>query len=164
MLGLNEIPETQYKLFIREKFEEQNRKITDESINFILSWTLSHTYYTQIICNNVFAVREKNISLDIVKQVCDRQLSLQQVTYIQYRSLLSPIQWRLLIAIAKEGRVSEPQSSVFLRKHKISAASSSKKALEALLEKEMIYTIDEPEKTFYRVYDVFLLRWLERTF
>jgi hypothetical protein len=83
---------------------------------------------------------------------------------MQYRSLLSPIQWQLLLAIAKEGLITEPQSQNFLQKHKIGAASSAQKALKALLDKEMIYPIETTEKTIYRVYNVFLMRWLERVF
>ncbi|GHT44360.1 ATPase [Bacteroidia bacterium] len=164
MLGLQEIPEMKYKQFIHEKFEERNRTIDEEAVDFVLSWTLSHTFYTQVICNNMFARPEKNITQEVAKQVCSEQLSLQQVTYMQYRSLLAPVQWRLLIAIAKEGQVSEIQAQTFLHKYKVGGASSAKKALDALLEKEMICTIETPEKTFYRVYNVFLLRWLDATF
>jgi len=164
IIGLNEIPEEIYKTFIKEKFTERKRYIADEAIDFILSWTLSHTYYTQVICNAVYARGKKNISIDTIKQVCDEQLHLQQVTYMQYRSLLSPIQWQLLVGIAKEGLVTEPQAQDFLRKYKIGAASSAQKALNALLDKEMIFSIETTEKTAYRVYNVFLMRWLERTF
>ena len=164
IMGLSEIQEDKYKMFIREKFAERNRSIDDDAIDFILQWTLSHTYYTQIICNGVFANGKKHVQIEHVKRVCDAQLNLQQVTNIQYRSLLSPIQWKLLVAIAKEGFVSEPQAQNFLKKHKIGAASSAQKALKALLDKEMIFSIDTPEKTVYRVYNVFLMRWLERIF
>jgi len=164
IMGLDEIPENKYKAFIREKFTERKRYIDDEAIDFILSWTLSHTYYTQVICNAVYAGGKKKVSIDTVKQVCDEQLLLQQTNYMQYRSLLSPLQWQLLVAIAKEGLVTEPQAQDFLRKYKIGAASSAQKALNALLEKEMIFSIETTEKTAYRVYNVFLMRWLERTF
>ncbi len=164
MIGLNAIPHEQYGDFIRQKFEERKREIDDEAVDFILSWTLLHTYYTQIICNKAFARKEKRITVDMVKQVCEEQLTLQHTTYIQYRNLLSHVQWKLLIAIAKEGRLYTPQAKDFLLKYKIGAASSAKKALDALLEKEMIYATDDISTTFYRVYDVFLLRWLERTF
>jgi hypothetical protein len=97
----------------------------------------------------------------MIKQVCEEQLNLQQAIYMQYHSLLSSVQWQLLIAIAKERIVSELQSQNFLKKHKISAASFVRKAL---LEKEMVCSIETPGKTAYRVYNVFLLRWLERTF
>ncbi len=164
MIGLTAIHHKKYKDFIHNKFEERKREIDDDAVDFILSWTLLHTYYTQIICKNVFARKEKRITVDIVKQVCEEQLNLQHITYIQYRNLLSPVQWQLLIAIAKEGKLYTPQAKDFLLKYKIGAASSAKKALNALLEKEMIYAANEENTIFYRVYDVFLLRWLDRTF
>jgi len=164
IMGLSEIQTDKYKLFIHEKFAEHNRCINDEAIDFILSWTLSHTYYTQIICNGIYASGKKQIGIEQVKRVCDEQLNLQQVTFMQYRSLLSPIQWKLLVAIAKEGFVTEIQAYSFLHKHKIGAASSAQKALKALLDKEMIFSIETLDKTAYRVYNVFLMRWLERIF
>ena len=164
IIGLEEIPTDSYKKFIREKFEERNRHIDDEAIDFILEWTLAHTYYTQIICNGVFAEGKKKVSIETVKQLCDEQLTVNQTTYMQFRSLLSPIQWQLLVAIAKEGLLTEPQAKKFLHKYKIGAASSVKKALNALIDKEMVYSIETKGKTAYRVYNVFLMRWLERTF
>ena len=164
IIALKEIPTEQYKVFIREKFTERKRTIDDEAIDFILSWTLSHTYYAQTVCNGVFASGKKNITIETVKRVCDEQLDLQQVTFMQYRSLLSPIQWQLLLGIAKEGWVTEPQAKNFLQKYNIGAASSAQKALKALLDKEMILTAETVEKTAYRVYNVFLMRWMERTF
>ena len=164
IIGLIEIQSDKYKNFIREKFNEHKRNITDEAVDFILSWTLSHTYYTQVICNGVFAEGKKEIGIEQVKYVCDEQLNLQQVNYMQYRSLLSPVQWQLLIAIAKEGWVTEPQAQKFLKKYNIGAASSAKKALDTLLEKEMVFSIESKDKTAYRVYNVFLMRWLDRTF
>ena len=164
IMGLDEIPIDKYKVFIREKFTERNRHIDDEAIDFILSWTLAHTYYTQIICNGVFAGEKKKVTIETVKQTCDEQLTIQQTNYMQYRSLLSPIQWKLLIAMAKEGLVTEPQAKDFLQKYKIGAASSARKALDALLNKEMVYSVETTGKTAYRVYNVFLMRWLERTF
>jgi len=163
-IGLHEIPIDKYKAFIREKFTERRRMIDDEAIDFILWWTLSHTYYTQIICNGVFAKGKKEVGIEEVKRVCSDQLWQQQINFMQYRSLLTPVQWQLLIGIAKEGSVSEPQAHAFLQKHKIGAASSAQRALKVLLDKEMILSVETTEKTAYRVYNPFLMRWLERTF
>jgi len=33
-----------------------------------------------------------------------------------------------------------------------------------LVDKEMVFSIETMEKTAYRVYNVFLMRWLERVF
>jgi hypothetical protein len=60
--------------------------------------------------------------------------------------------------------VTEPQAQKFLQKYNIGAASSAKKALGALLDKEMVVSVESKEKTAYRVYNVFLMRRLDRTF
>jgi len=164
VVGLEEIPLEKYREFIIEKFVQRNRIIDEDAVDFILEWTLRHTYYTQVICNSVFSECKKHVDIEKVKLICDEQLTAQQTTFMQYRDLLSPVQWKMLIAIAKEGLISEPQAKEFLLKHKIGAASSAKKALTALLDKEMVCTIETPEKTSYRVYNVFLMRWLERVF
>ncbi|MDR1683559.1 MAG: ATP-binding protein [Candidatus Symbiothrix sp.] len=163
-VGLSEIPTDKYATFIHEKFAERNRTIDDDAVDFILSWTLSHTFYTQTICRRTFAEGKRRVDIQLVKHICDEQLNLQQTTFMQYRNLLSPVQWQLLLAVAKEGLVTEPQSQAFLRKYKIGAASSAKKALQALIDKEMVCTIEMPNKTAYRVYNVFLMRWMERMF
>jgi excinuclease ABC subunit C len=62
-----------------------------------------------------------------------------------------------VIAIAKEKILEKPNSSVFLRKYNFTQASSVNKALKYLLQKEMIYY----ENNVYKVYDVFLSKWLE---
>jgi len=163
-VGLAEIPAYKYKQFIINKFAEHKRSIDVSAVDFILEWTLSHTYYTQVICNSVFAENHKHIDIETVKIVCDRQLTMQQTIFMQYRDLLGPIQWKMLIGIAHEGVICEPQSKKFLLKYNIGAASSAKKALTALVDKEMVCTIETPGKTSYRVYNVFLLRWLQKTF
>lgn len=164
MLRLSSIPEERYKDFIRQKFADTNRTISDEGVAFILSWTRCHTFYTQMVCNGVFALKVKNVGIEEVKRVCNNLLETQQTTYMQYRNLLSPVQWILLIAVAKEERVCRPQANDFLQKYKIGTPASSKRALEALLEKEMLYSDADEESVFYQVYDVFLSRWLQKTF
>jgi AAA+ ATPase superfamily predicted ATPase len=163
-IGLGEIAQEKYKPFIIEKFAEGKRTIDEQAVDFILDWTLSHTYYTQVICNSAFAERNKQIGIEQIRHICEEQLNMQQTTFMQYRDLLGPIQWKMLIAIAREGIISEPQAKDFLLKYKIGAASSAKKALTALVDKEMVCTIENTEKTLYRVYNIFLMRWLERTF
>lgn len=164
MIYLTAIPEEKYSSFIQEKFKDAGREIDCKAIHFILEWSRSHTYYTQVICNNLFASSIKKINEEDVKQICSRILAAQQATYIQFRQLLSPVQWQLLIAIAKEGKVYQPQSKSFLLKYRIGTPANAKRALDALLGKEMIYREEDLQKSWYQVYDVFLSRWLELTF
>lgn len=164
IMPLTIIPPDKYKSFIQKQFINAKREISDEAVSFVLNWTRSHTYYTQTVCNNIFASSLTKIEEEDVKQACSNLLASQQTSYIQYRRLLSPVQWQLLIAIAKEGKLYQPQSKAFLQKYKIGTPANSKRALDALLEKEMIYCEEDPDTSWYQVYDVFLSRWIQITF
>ena len=61
-------------------------------------------------------------------------------------------------------RALQPQSKAFLAKYKIGTPANSKRALEALLDKEMIFKEEDLRNSWYQVYDVFLSRWLQLTF
>ena len=75
---------------------------------------------------------------------------------------MTSAQWDLLIAVAKEETVSQPTSFDFISKYHLSSPSSIKRTLESLLEKEMIIELNDEGQKYYRVYDVFLGRWMER--
>ena len=164
IMGIEEIDKDVYKKFISQHFENNKKRIDNEALDFILDWTFVHTYYTQMICGAVFSENIKRNDISAVKKVCELQLDILHTNFLQYRNLLSPRQWQLLVAVAKEELVLEPQSQKFSKKHKLGAASSVKKSLTSLIDKEMICTIEKQEYVAYRVYDVFLLRWLQLKF
>lgn len=161
MLELIEIDEEIYSAFIKQKFADNSREIIAEAVVFVCAWTKLHTYYTQVLCNRLFATGEKFIDVQLVRATCLTILKEQEVTFFQYRNLITTSQWKLLTAIAKEGKVFQPGSSEFLIKYGLGAASAARRALQALVEKELVYLDDEKEDSHYRVYDVFLSRWLE---
>jgi DNA-binding MarR family transcriptional regulator len=94
--------------------------------------------------------------------VCAEILEEQEKSFLQYRSLLTSNQWQVLMAIAKEQKVYRPQSGEFIQKYSLSTPATTKRAFDALLEKEMLYEESDKAGTFYSVYDLFLARWLER--
>ena len=69
--------------------------------------------------------------------------------------LLTPPQKTLLVAIGKEGRVSQITGRAFLKKYSLSA-SSVQKALATLLEKQVVTN----NQGVYEVYDKFMTIWL----
>ena len=159
-LSLAAIERSKYADFIHRLFAEAERTIDAEAVDFILEWTRSHTFYTQMLCHRVYAKALKNNSLEAVKLVCKEILDEQEAIFMQYRNLLSPIQWSLLKAIAKEQKASSLSSSTFLTRYELTL-SGSQRALKALLDKEMIYAETTAETTYYQVYNCFLGRWLE---
>lgn len=162
MLYLQPIPADKYLPFIRLKFEENKRTISDEALQFIGEWTRLHTWYTQVLCNRLYASKIKQIELHHVKSTCDVLLKESEGTFFQYRNLLTAGQWQFLKAIASEDTLYQPSSKEFLLKHKITTAGNVPRFINALLNKEMIYQAEENGKSYYRVYDCFLSRWLER--
>ncbi len=160
-LTLGYISEKDYREFIQKIFREKKRKISVEAIDFILQWTSRHTYYTQLICNRIYADGFKNIQLDDVQKICKNILDEMAGNYYQYRNLLTRTQWDLLKAIAREEKVSQLHSRDFLRKHGLGTTSTISRTVESLLEKELIYREINAEESYYMLNDKFLMRWLQ---
>jgi len=161
-LFLTSIPKEKYTSFIELKLQSNKRKITPEALDFILTWTRGHTYYTQVVCNRLFASGIKNINLQEVQLLCSTLLNEQEPVFYQYRNLLTSVQWELLKAIAIEEKVYQPSSKKFMEKHPVGTPSNVQRALEALLTKEIIYSERDENGNYYSVYDCFLSRWLSR--
>jgi len=163
LLTLGKIDSDKYAEFIRGHFSEVGRTIDAGAVDWILEWTRRHTFYTQTLCNEVFAVGG-NVTIDVVKNAANRILERESDYFLQYRELLTRQQWLLLVAVAKEGSVSKLTSTVFLKKYNIGSSTNARRAAESLQEKELLLTLESKEKQEYQVYDVFLSRWLEREF
>jgi hypothetical protein len=97
------------------------------------------------------------IAIDEFQQISNYPEKGTKPFYSEYRSLLTRHQWQLLKAIAHSGSVSAITSGDFIRRYSLTNASTVKRGIDALIQKEMIYQKDSQ----YFVYDVFFSRWLE---
>ena len=161
-LYLGPIPSKEYAKFINRLFVAGGRSIDEESIDFTLDWTCNHTYYTQSLCNKIYTQNVGKITLKNVYTACDSILQEQENIFFQYRNLLTSAQWKLVKAVAMEGKVRQPTGSSFISKYSLGNPASVKRSLEALVSKEMVFHEVEEIGSYYRVYDCFLMRWLER--
>lgn len=161
-LELNEINEQEYRSFIEAKFKEHKRKINQQAIAYILDFTRRHTYYTQALCNRVFAGGERDIREEHVRAEAHELLVQNEPVFFQYRNMLTPNQWAMLRSIAREGRMVKPNSKEIMNRYKLGPSSIIQRSMEALLEKEMIFSKETNEGKYYCVYDCFLSRWLAR--
>ena len=161
-VSLSKIDEAPYTAFIRRLFEERQRSITSEAIQFILTWTRRHTYYTQQLCHTIYANGNQNIDLEEVKLACNQLMQQSESVYLQYRQMLTDKQWDYLIAIAKEESVQQITASAFLKRHKIGTPSVSRRLADALCEKGLLNDDSTLDGTVYSVSDVFLSHWMER--
>jgi AAA+ ATPase superfamily predicted ATPase len=159
-VNLGKIDKKEYTKFIYKHFNNNNIEIERDCIDFILEWTKAYTFYTQYICNKIFSYGDATITLEIAKRACRETLNEQATTFNQLRQLLTSAQWNYLIAIAKEGKISQPTAQNFLMKHKIGTPSNSKRLLKTLCEKDLILEQISLHETTYEIYDMFLYRWL----
>jgi hypothetical protein len=81
---------------------------------------------------------------------------------MKFRDLLPLKQWLLLNAIAIESKVYQPTSIDFISKYRLGSSAGIIRALNALIEKDMIYAgNDDKNKKFYAVNDVFFEKWAQ---
>ncbi len=160
-LSLDFIEEKEYAAFIVKLFKQNKRSIDKEAVEHILSFTERHTYYTQMLCNQIYASGIKAIKKEEVVKICGDILQINENVFYQYRTLLTTAQWQLLTAIAKETRVTKPHSGEFIKKYQLGTSSLVTRGLDALLTKEMVYYNSSIKEPYYAVYDKFLMRWLQ---
>ncbi len=163
-LSLEEIDKEVYSLFIRSKFSESGIDITDEALSMVLNWSLTHTFYTQSLCNMLYYMAENQITIDTVKLACVELLKRNEPVFYQYRQLLTAAQWNFLIAIAKEREVKQLTAQKFISQYEIGTPANARRISRSLAEKELLLELHHKKETSYRVYDVFLSRWLENEY
>ncbi|MEX0813860.1 MAG: ATP-binding protein [Chitinophagales bacterium] len=161
-LGLKKLGLAKYKKFIQKHLKEAGKEVSETVLDYILQWTDIHTFYTQFVCNRLYALPEKQLSLAKTKKLLMEILTEKEAYFHTLIKLLPKHQLQLLTAIAKENVLVEPTAKEFLRKHQLSGVSTVSKSLNALVTKGLVDDERSNEKLEYRVNDVFLRRWLER--
>jgi AAA+ ATPase superfamily predicted ATPase len=159
-LLLDKINLLQYSEFIKLMFNKHGIEIQEDAVDFILTWTKRHTFFTQSVCNMVFLKATKLVTINEVKHACYELLKVNEPIYFQYRQLLTTGQWNFLIAIAKEDEVTQLTAQNFLAKYEIGTPANSRRISRSLIEKELILETLGKKVNSYQVYDVFLSRWL----
>lgn len=163
-LALDKISVQSYADFINRQFAADNRTITPEAVNYILEWTQRHTYYTQRLCHYIYQLDNNIIDVQQVKQSARLILQSDSTIFNQYRQMLTDKQWRLLIAIAKEGKVEKPTSRKFLQQYALPSASTVQSTLPILVQKELLSETLLKGTPCYAVSDVFFSHWLALNF
>ena len=158
---LHKLDVDKYAEFISRLFLKNGKTIDDETTRFIIKWTKDHTFYTQSLCNEVFMISRKTVTMEDVFAAMRNLLMAGREYYLEIQRLISAHQWNLLKAIAKEEYVRQPTASAFIRKHGLTSGASVLKSLNALVEKELVLITNTTDGPVYSVYNVFLSRYLE---
>ncbi|MBE0673444.1 MAG: ATP-binding protein [Bacteroidales bacterium] len=155
MMEIGIIDPTIYKTFIAEKFAAGSKSITAAALDYIEELTGMHTFYVQYLCNRLYGSL-KRVDVESVKQLLSKILAENEPVYANYLTLLTPTQFRLLKAIARNRGVSGPTSSDFLSEHNLGAPSTVSQAIKSLTEKQFLYWDGKQ----HRLTDVFFAWWM----
>ena len=126
----------------------------------ILDWTKLHTFYTQSLCNELYGKQIRKVTVEQVRETCIDILERETPNFLQLRELLTQQQWRLLIGVAKENEVESVATTKFLTKYNIGSATNARRALQSLVDKELILESISLKAKSYSIYNVFFSRWL----
>jgi len=157
-LHLEKLDVNVYSRFIHEKFAEHGKSIALPLVKELVEYYQVHTFYVQYFFNKLFGSSGKKVLQEDVEYTRRLILDERDYIYYSYRNLLTPYQFSLLKAIAREDGVSQPNAAEFIAKHSLKQGSSVNRALTALVEKQLVFV----ENDTYYVYDVFFAKWLSK--
>ncbi len=160
LVPLHEIAIEHYKPFIINHFKEANKTITDTAVDYILTLTMRHTWYVQATCNRLFQ-QYKKVDIPEVKLIMAEILQENEIYFLRLRQLLTPGQWRLIKAIGKTELVQQPTAAQFLNRYSLGTSATVLRGLNKLLDDEIVVEIYQEDTKFYRLNDVFLIRWIQ---
>lgn len=146
--------------FIRERFESTRRRIDTETVDGVLAITHGHPYATQELCYALWEVtgpRGKAGPAQLAAAL-DRVLRSENAHFTLIWEQASRVQRVTLQALAAEPLVSAT-SEEFRRRHGLPGGSSVQRALDALIEDELVLR-EGPGA--YRIAEPFLAEWILR--
>jgi hypothetical protein len=147
-----------YAVFCIGKFEQASKHVEKTVIELLYERFEAVTSYMHRILNVMFSRTETGgtCTPPMVDEAIDFLIRMSSDTYESLFYQMPEKQRLLFLAIAQEGKAKEVNGGQFLKRHKLSSASSVSSALKGLLEKDFI-TVD---KGVYSVYDQFFPLWL----
>ncbi|MDR0699401.1 MAG: ATP-binding protein [Tannerella sp.] len=162
LVSMSAIDIQEYAKFVKRHFENAGKQISEELIALIYNLFEGHTWYLQVIFNELFSLLDKgeDCKFPMVEFVVRNKIFSFEPMFQNTLQLISLWQRELLYAIAKEGKAAGITSRKFIKKHGLKSPSSVQSAANQLLGKEIITS----ENGIYQVYDRFFGLWLSEVY
>lgn len=155
-LHLGAIERGEYRTFVEERLAKNNVVLDDDAFDDIYDRCEARTFHIQSVANRLYDSGLRRVRRAEVNSFIDTIISSHEHLYYAQRRLLTPAQWNLVEAVARERRVNEPLSEQFRQANGLGAASSVKRSLDALLDRSVVYHADGA----YAIEDPFLAEWI----
>jgi uncharacterized protein len=162
-LELKRIDRNTYADFARNVMKRHGRTLKKEDALFCYDLCSGHTYYVQVLLNRLFG-DVRPLERATIVQVMLSIVREQDAIMATLRSALTKNQWDLFAAISREGKVDTPTGNAFIRKYDLPSSAALVMALQALIDRELVYVTEhtaEKGKPVYAPYDPFLGAWFK---
>jgi hypothetical protein len=159
--ALGAIAKEEWVPFISERFSGSDRSIDDGLIQKVCAMTEGHPFYTQHLCHALWELCEKGgaVTDETVDAAVDLLLDRETYAYSALWESLALNQRRFLKGLAGEPEGVKVFSAEFVQKYDLGSASNAQRAVNALLEKDII---DRSNGSFIIV-DRFVRIWINRS-
>ena len=146
--------------FIRKRFRKSDKGITDNMIHAICQMTDGHPFYTQHLCHAIWEVCEigNHVNEESIQSALHLLLDRESYAYTALWESLALNQRRFLTGLAKEPEGVKVFASDFLQRYNLRSPSNVQRAVEALMEKDVIDRNDGS----YVISDRFLKIWINQ--
>lgn len=157
-LPLYAIPADKYIPFVEHHFKQSDKYIAPDAIEEVYRRFDGTTWYLQKVMNELWRTTREGqpCLLSDVAPAIKHIIDSNTETYQDILYQLSTRQKELLLAISREGKATQITGSAFIKKYRLTTASSVQKASEMLVRQHIITN----DKGTYEVYDKFFALWL----
>lgn len=158
MMNIGAISLENYTAFILHHFREAGKDISPEVIEMVYEKFEGVTWYVQQMMNILYmntAEGKKCVEEDI-SMALDLLLNSLDGTFAALLYQLNEKPKQLLVAITKEGKCKGITSSGFVKRHRLTSASSVQSAVRVLIEKQLVTV----ENGVYEPYDKLFALWM----
>lgn len=155
-MGLDILDRSKYYEFAKCFFAQKNIILEEKSFDKVLGFADGVTWHAQYLLNRLYEVCVEEVKEQDVTEAMQYILSRENNDYQRIVAGLTKNQTDLLRAIARDRCVAEPTAKEFIQRNRLGASSSIFRALQYLLNNEIVYK----DEKGYIVYDRFLGQWL----
>ncbi len=158
-MPLARLPVEEVKKHVKAKFSLGKITVTSDVLSLIAEKGGGHPYYTQLLCHILWdeCLDKKEISSQDVATALDKMLKRESEVYETILDKLAQKQKSLLAALSSEPEA-QIFSSSFLSRYRLGNPSSVQKALQLLIEKDIL----DREGDSIVFQDPFFALWLQK--
>lgn len=155
-MGLEPLAKDVYYEFASRLMRDGGKELPEDVFYNAYDFAHGYTYYIQDIMNRLYVLPDANVTLEQLYSIYRDIKKEGEVVYKDYCDLMARGQIKLLKAIAREDVVQKPHEQAFMQRHNLTAVSSVKLALNALVKNGVV----AKSNNGYYIYDRYLSLWL----